>query len=94
MRTNRINSLHVIRTAMRLGVLAYGLYLAAALVDNYQEWQIATVDAAAETMGTLADCATDTECMLAEAAAVKAVAKERALRSTGGGGREMVAAKR
>jgi len=69
-------------------VMTYGFYTLDSMVDKYMAVQMASVDAEAEMSRgtTIGGCATDTECHLAEVAAVMAVAKERGLGSYGGGG--------
>jgi hypothetical protein len=69
-------------------VMTYACYTADSMFDKYMAVEMASVDAEAEMSRgtTIGGCATDTECHLAEVAAVMAVAKERGLGSYGGGG--------
>ena len=83
----------IIRAMAFTTVATYACYTADSMVDKYMAVQMASVDAEAEMSRgtTIGGCATDTECHLAEVAAVMAVAKERGLGSYGGGGNKLVA---
>ena len=83
------------RVAAFTGIIVYAIATVDSIYGKYCDVETADIQAKADESsfaGTLGGCATDTECMMAEAAAVDAVAKERQLTSYGGGGRELAKA--
>jgi len=80
------------RVAAFTGIIVYAIATVDSIYGKYCDVQTASIQENASFAGTLGGCATDTECMMAEAAAVDAVAKERQLTSYGGGGRELAKA--
>jgi hypothetical protein len=86
----------LIRAMAYATVATYALYTVGDMHTKHLAVELADIQAKADQVRydsefavTLGGCATDTECAMAEAAAVKAVAKERSLGSNGGGGRLM-----
>lgn len=91
----KINTLNALRAILFTGVITYAIYTVDHVFALHMDVEMADVQAKADEAsyaGTLGGCATDTECMMAEDAAVKAVAQERQLASYGGGGRELAKA--
>jgi hypothetical protein len=85
----------LVRVAAFTGLITYAIYTVDSVYGKYCDVETADIQAKADESsfaGTLGGCATDTECMMAEDAAVKAVAQERQLASYGGGGRELAKA--
>jgi hypothetical protein len=87
----------IARVTAFTSVMLFAIYTVDSVYGKYCDVETADIQAKADESsfaGTLGGCATDTECMMAEDAAVKAVAQERQLASYGGGGRELAKAGR
>jgi hypothetical protein len=83
---------NLVRCAAFTGVAVYALYTVDHMWSIRMDVELASIQEE-NVNGTLGGCATDTECALAEQAALDAVAQERQLGAYGGGGRTMVAGK-